>query len=76
MRMRREFSWGRGRKNLPLQYIFSSNDHARYVAQSDFLVLVTLLEVISADEVTVPPLFVLPKGQISIDDLGLLGLGR
>ena len=44
--------------------------------QSDSLVLVTLLEAVSADGVSVPPLFVLPKGQISIDDLGLPGLGR
>ncbi len=75
MRMRREFSWG-GRKNLPIQYIFSSEDHQRYTLQLDSLVLVMLLEAISADGAAVPPLFVLPKGQVNVDDLGLPGIGR
>ena len=67
---------GGGRKNLPLQYIFSSEDCERYATQSDLLVLVTLLEAISADGAAVPPLFVLPKGQVSVNDLGLPGIGR
>ena len=75
MRMRREFSWG-GRKNLPLQYIFSSEDHERYVMQSDSLALVTLLEAMSADGAAIPPLIVLLKGLVNVDDLELPGIGR
>ena len=67
---------GGGRKNLPLQYIFSSKDRQRYVTWSDSLILVTLLEVVSADGATIPCMFVLPKGQVSMDDLELLGMGR
>ena len=40
------------------------------------LVLVMLLEAISADGVAVPPLFVLPRGHSTFDDLKLLGIGR
>ena len=43
--------------------------------QSDSLILVTLLEAISADGVAVPPLFVLLRGHNTFDDLKLPGIG-
>ena len=43
---------------------------------SDSLVMVTLLEAVSAVGAAIPPLFVLPKGLINVDDLELPGIGR
>ena len=53
---------GGGRNNLPLQYIFSSKDCERYATWSDSLVLVTLLEAISADAAVMvcPPVLHVP----------------
>ena len=67
---------GGGRKNLPLRYIFSRKDRDKYVVRSDSLVLVMLLEAISVDGVAVPPLFVLPCGHSTFNDLKLPGIGR
>ena len=67
---------GGGRKNLPLQYIFSKEDHDKYVMQSDSLILVMLLEAVSADGVAVPPLFVLPGGKVTEEDLQVPDIGR
>ena len=40
---------GGGRKNLPLQYIFSKEDCDKYVVQLDSLILVMLLEAVLVD---------------------------
>ena len=45
-----------------------------YVVWSDSLILVTLLEAVSADGVAVPPLFVLPCGHSTFDDLKRPGI--
>ena len=45
---------GGGRKNLPLQYIFSKEDCDKYIVWSDSLILVMLLEAVLADGVTIP----------------------
>ena len=66
---------GGGRKNLPLQYIFSKEDRDKYVVRSDSLILVTLLEAVSADGVAVPPLFVLPGGKVTQEDLQVPDIG-
>ena len=67
---------GGGRKNIPLQYIFSKEDRDKYVVQLDSLILVMLLEAISADGVAVPPLFVLLGGKVTQEDLQVLDIGR
>jgi len=41
---------------------------------SESLVLVTLLEAVSDDGAAIPPMFALPKGQVNVDDVGLLGI--
>ena len=69
---------GGGRKNLPLQYIFSKEDHDKYIVQLDSLILVMLLEAISVDGVAVPPLFVLLGGipKVTEEDLQVPDIGR
>ena len=51
-------------KNLPLQYIFSSQDDERYTMQLESLDLVALWEGISGDGGAILPVLVLPKGQM------------
>ena len=67
---------GGGRKNLPLQYIFSKEDHDKYVMRLDSLILVMLLEAASVDGVAIPPLFVLPGEKVTEEDLQVLDIGR
>lgn len=52
---------GGGRKGLQLHYIFGRDQKDRYVARSDNLELVSLLEVVSADGHAIPPTFVVAK---------------
>ncbi|KIJ43282.1 hypothetical protein M422DRAFT_170109 [Sphaerobolus stellatus SS14] len=55
---------GGGHKNIRTKYIFSATDVNRYVKKSDNLVLVTILECVSAVGKSCPPIFVLPKGSV------------
>ncbi|KIJ56081.1 hypothetical protein M422DRAFT_150437, partial [Sphaerobolus stellatus SS14] len=48
---------GGGRKNIRTKYIFSATDVNRYVKKSDNLVLVTILECVSAARKSCPPTF-------------------
>ena len=66
---------GGGRKNLPLHYTFSKEDCGKYVMQSDSLILVTLLEAVSADGVAVTPLLVLPGGKVTLKDSQVPNIG-
>ena len=52
---------GGGHKGLQLHYIFGKDKRDRYVARSDNLELVLLLEVVSADGYAIPPTFVVAK---------------
>lgn len=52
---------GGGRKGLPCHYIFGRNQCDRYVARSDNLEIVSLLETVSADGYAMPPTFVIAK---------------
>ena len=67
---------GGGRKNLPLQYIFSKEDHDKYVMRSDSLLLVMLLEAVLEDRVAIPPLFVLLGGKVTQEGLQVPDIGR
>ncbi|KIJ38381.1 hypothetical protein M422DRAFT_176753, partial [Sphaerobolus stellatus SS14] len=51
---------GGGRKNIRSKYIFPAGDVNRYVKKSDNLMLVTILECVSAAGAACPPGFILP----------------
>ncbi|KIJ45013.1 hypothetical protein M422DRAFT_88702, partial [Sphaerobolus stellatus SS14] len=55
---------GGGRKNIRTKYIFATEHINRYVKKSDSLVLVTILECISAVGEICPSGFVLPQGPV------------
>ncbi|KAF8586486.1 hypothetical protein K439DRAFT_1646254 [Ramaria rubella] len=52
---------GRGCKGLQGHYVFGVEDREQYVAHSDSVELVLLLEAMSVDRLYIPPTFVVPK---------------
>ena len=57
---------GGGHKTLPTQFIYLTSDCTCYALHSDSLVLVTVIEAICTDGSTVPSVFILPKGTVSL----------
>ena len=65
---------GDGHKASTVQQIFHKEDKQRYILKEDSLLLVTIIEIVSADGVAYSPCVIIPPGEIG-DWMSITGLG-
>jgi len=66
---------GGGRRASTTQRIFHKDDKNRYILKEDSLLLVTIIEAVSADGIACPPCIIMPPGETG-DWISVSGLGR